>query len=83
MQVYAKKAPVPWSRLAGFSGELGGAFDDLGTFRPYVVPALAGGLLLPGPFFAGFAVGYLLVAIIYRVPKIICIVQSWRPHALQ
>ena len=55
-----------WSRAAaGATGELSGALGDLGTFLPYAVAALAGGMLLPGPLFAGFAAAYLTVALVY------------------
>ncbi len=59
-------------RLAGAGGgvlgDVSGAFGDLGTFLPYVIVAIGAGLLSPAPVFAGFAVGYLLVAIVYRLP---------------
>ena len=55
-------------RLRAASGELSGAFGDLGTLLPYVVAAAAAGILAPTPMFAGFAVGYLLVAGLYRLP---------------
>ena len=55
-------------RLRSASGELSGAFGDLGTLLPYVVAAGAAGILAPTPMFAGFAVGYLLVAGLYRLP---------------
>ncbi len=49
-------------------GDVSGAFGDLGTFLPYVVVAIGAGLLAPAPVFAGFAAGYLLVAVVYRLP---------------
>ncbi|WP_226575380.1 putative sulfate/molybdate transporter [Acuticoccus sediminis] len=49
-------------------GDVSGAFGDLGTLLPYVVPALVAGILSPTPVFAGFAAGYALVAVVYRVP---------------
>lgn len=59
-------------RLAGAGGavlgDVSGAFGDLGTFLPYVVVAISAGLLAPAPVFAGFAAGYLLVALVYRLP---------------
>ena len=55
-------------RLRSASGELSGAFGDLGTFLPYVVAAVGAGILAPTPVFAGFAVGYVLVAAVYRMP---------------
>lgn len=61
----ARSAPrPPWS----WPGEVSGALGDLGTFLPYVVAALAAGLLSPAPVLTGFAAGYLLVACVYRVP---------------
>lgn len=54
--------------LRPLSGELSGAFGDLGTFLPYVVAAVGSGLLSPTPVFLGFAAGYLLVAFLYRLP---------------
>ncbi len=55
-------------RLRSASGELSGAFGDLGTFLPYVVAAVGAGILAPTPVFAGFAAGYVLVAAVYRLP---------------
>jgi MFS superfamily sulfate permease-like transporter len=52
----------------GMLGDVSGAFGDLGTFLPYVVVAIGAGLLAPAPVFAGFAAGYLLVAVVYRLP---------------
>lgn len=52
----------------GVLGDVSGAFGDLGTFLPYVVVAIGAGLLAPAPVFAGFAAGYLLVALVYRLP---------------
>lgn len=49
-------------------GELSGALGDLGTLLPYVVAGLMGGIFAPLPVFAGFAAGYLLVAVTYRMP---------------
>ncbi|WP_158275449.1 putative sulfate/molybdate transporter [Maritimibacter sp. 55A14] len=55
-----------WLRRA--ISEISGACGDLGTWLPYVVAAVGGGLLAPAPVFLGFAAGYLLVALVYRVP---------------
>ncbi|WP_172294701.1 molybdate transporter family protein [Pseudoruegeria sp. HB172150] len=55
-------------RLRTLSGEVSGAFGDLGTLLPYAVAAIGAGLLAPGPVFLGFAAGYLMVAIVYRCP---------------
>lgn len=55
-------------RLPGAFGELSGALGDLGTLLPYVVAGLLGGLFAPFPVFTGFAAGYLLVALAYRMP---------------
>ena len=49
-------------------GEVSGALGDLGTFLPYVVSIVGAGLLAPGPVLLGFALGYLLVACVYRLP---------------
>ncbi|PRY72985.1 putative sulfate/molybdate transporter [Halomonas ventosae] len=50
------------------SGDISGAFGDLGTLLPYLIAATGLGVLAPGPVFVGFAVGYLLVALVYRAP---------------
>lgn len=55
-------------RLRAISGELSGAFGDLGTFLPYVIAAIGAGILAPTPVFLGFAAGYFLVAVVYRAP---------------
>lgn len=55
-------------KLSGAFGELSGALGDLGTLLPYVVAGLMAGLFAPFPVFAGFAIGYLLVAATYRMP---------------
>lgn len=55
-------------KLPGAFGELSGALGDLGTLLPYVVAGLMAGLFAPFPVFAGFAAGYLLVAVTYRMP---------------
>ncbi len=55
-------------RLRAVSGELSGAFGDLGTFLPYVIAAVGAGILAPTPVFLGFAAGYFLVAVVYRAP---------------
>jgi hypothetical protein len=54
--------------LPGIFGEISGAFGDLGTLLPYVVAGLMSGFFAPFPVFAGFAAGYLLVAVTYRLP---------------
>ncbi|TDO15349.1 MULTISPECIES: putative sulfate/molybdate transporter [Halomonas] len=54
--------------LLALSGDISGAFGDLGTLLPYVIAAIGLGGLAPGPLFLGFAAGYLLVALLYRVP---------------
>ncbi len=56
------------SRLAAVTGDISGAFGDLGTMLPYVIAGLMAGLLAPMPVFAGFAAGYALVALRYRLP---------------
>ncbi|MEQ5803500.1 putative sulfate/molybdate transporter [Halomonas sp. H10-9-1] len=62
----------PWRprrrALAALSGDISGAFGDLGTLLPYVIGATALGVLSPRPMFLGFAAGYLLVALVYRAP---------------
>lgn len=55
-------------RLGAAVGEISGAFGDLGVFLPYVVAAVGVGVVAPGPVFFGFAIGYLLVALVYRRP---------------
>ncbi|MDN3557437.1 molybdate transporter family protein [Halomonas maura] len=54
--------------LRGLSGEVSGACGDLGTLLPYVIAAVGLGVLAPRPVFLGFAAGYLLVALLYRLP---------------
>lgn len=54
--------------LVALSGDISGAFGDLGTLLPYVIAGIGLGVLAPGPVFLGFAAGYLLVALIYRAP---------------
>lgn len=56
------------NRLQGISGEISGALGDLGTFLPYVVAIVGAGVLMPAPVFAGFAAGYAMVALVYRMP---------------
>ncbi|GHC23448.1 putative sulfate/molybdate transporter [Aidingimonas halophila] len=55
-------------RLKDVTGDVSGAFGDLGTLLPYVIAALGLGVLAPTPVFLGFAAGYLLVALLYRLP---------------
>ena len=54
--------------LVALSGDISGAFGDLGTLLPYVIAGIGLGVLAPGPVFLGFAAGYLLVALVYRAP---------------
>lgn len=54
--------------LAHVLAEASGACGDLGTFLPYVVLVLVAGLAAPAPVFAGFAIAYLMVALVYRLP---------------
>nr|WP_298249299.1 putative sulfate/molybdate transporter [uncultured Halomonas sp.] len=54
--------------LWALGGDVSGAFGDLGTLLPYVIAATTLGVLAPRPVFVGFAVGYLLVALLYRAP---------------
>ncbi|WP_051530151.1 putative sulfate/molybdate transporter [Halomonas halodenitrificans] len=54
--------------LWALGGDVSGAFGDLGTLLPYVIAATTLGVLAPRPVFIGFAVGYLLVALLYRAP---------------
>ena len=68
MPGFARQGAGRLERLRSASGELSGAFGDLGTFLPYVVAAVGAGILAPTPVFAGFAAGYVLVAAIYRIP---------------
>jgi len=48
--------------------EASGAAGDLGTLLPLALGAIAVGGLAPQPVFAGFALSYLLVAVVYRLP---------------
>ena len=52
----------------GVLGEISGAFGDLGTMLPYVIGIVLAGVLAPGPVFMGFTLGYLMVALVYRLP---------------
>src|SRR5690554_2959847 len=54
--------------LVALSGDISGAFGDLGTLLPYVIAGIGLGVLAPGPVFLGFAAGYALVALVYRAP---------------
>lgn len=54
--------------LVALSGDISGAFGDLGTLLPYVIAGIGLGVLAPGAVFLGFAAGYLLVALVYRAP---------------
>ncbi len=48
--------------------EANGALGDLGTLIPFVLGAISAGILMPAPVFLGFACGYLVVAVVYRIP---------------
>ena len=63
-QKRTKKTPMAQIAL----GEVSGAFGDLGTLLPYIVGILVAGVLAPGPVFFGFAMAYLTVALVYRMP---------------
>ncbi|WP_280546220.1 putative sulfate/molybdate transporter [Halomonas sp. 11-S5] len=54
--------------FTSLSGDISGAFGDLGTLLPFVISAISLGVLAPTPVFFGFAAGYLLVAVVYRLP---------------
>ena len=60
--------PKPARVLAAAVGEASGALGDLGAFLPFVVAVLVAGTLTPEPVLAGFAAGYLTVALVYRIP---------------
>jgi MFS superfamily sulfate permease-like transporter len=64
----SETAPGPRHRIASLLREANGALGDIGTLLPYAIGAVAGGVLLPGPVFAGFAAGYLMVALVYGLP---------------
>lgn len=55
-------------RIASITSETSGALGDLGTLLPYLIGILSAGILLPGPVFAGFAIAYLTVALVFRLP---------------
>ncbi|MCI4663906.1 MAG: putative sulfate/molybdate transporter [Neomegalonema sp.] len=61
-------AATAQSPLNYWAGEFSGAFGDLGALLPYSIAAIGAGLLAPTPVFLGFALGYLMVALIYRAP---------------
>ncbi|MBI6628522.1 molybdate transporter family protein [Pontibaca salina] len=63
-----ERPEIQQHRLRAISGEISGSFGDLGTFLPYVVAIVGAGVLMPAPVFLGFAAGYAMVALIYRVP---------------
>jgi MFS superfamily sulfate permease-like transporter len=50
------------------TGEIAGAFGDLGTFLPHVVSALTVGGLSPTGLFVGFGLFYMATGFIYRLP---------------
>lgn len=49
-------------------GDLGGAFGDLGTLLPFAAGVIALGLCHPFGLFVATGLGYLLVAVVYRLP---------------
>jgi len=55
-------------RASAASGNVSGAFGDLGTFVPHVVSALTVGGLSPVGLFVGFGLFYTAVGLIYRLP---------------
>ncbi|ORE93086.1 benzoate membrane transport protein [Stappia sp. 22II-S9-Z10] len=65
---YGGPAAPRGGRIMAAVGEVSGAFGDLGTLLPYVVPIILAGLAAPGPVFGAFAAAYLTVAVVYRVP---------------
>jgi MFS superfamily sulfate permease-like transporter len=63
--------PTHKSRAAGWralSGEVGGAFGDLGTFLPYVVGALTVGALAPVGVLFGFGAFLVATGLFYGLP---------------
>ena len=60
--------PFPRSKLNRISGDLSGAFADLGTFLPIVIAVLALQQINPSGLFVGFGLFALAVALIYRRP---------------
>ncbi|MCU7893344.1 MAG: putative sulfate/molybdate transporter [Candidatus Thiodiazotropha sp. (ex Ustalcina ferruginea)] len=56
------------SRLKHISGELSGAFADLGTFLPIVIAVLTLQQIDPSGLFIGFGLFAIAVAVIYRRP---------------
>lgn len=48
--------------------ELSGAVADLGVMLPYAIGFIVAGLAAPGMLFAGFGLGYLVAALVYRAP---------------
>ncbi|MCU7861124.1 MAG: putative sulfate/molybdate transporter, partial [Candidatus Thiodiazotropha sp. (ex Lucinoma kastoroae)] len=56
------------SRLKRMSGELSGAFADLGTFLPIVIAVLTLQQIDPSGLFFGFGLFAIAVAVIYRRP---------------
>ncbi|MCU7862646.1 MAG: putative sulfate/molybdate transporter, partial [Candidatus Thiodiazotropha sp. (ex Lucinoma borealis)] len=56
------------SRLKRMSGELSGAFADLGTFLPIVIAVLTLQQIDPSGLFIGFGLFAIAVAVIYRRP---------------
>ena len=56
------------ARPRSVTGEVAGAFGDLGTFLPHVVSALTVGGLAPSGLFVGFGLFYAATALLYRLP---------------
>lgn len=55
-------------RVRGALRDLGGAFGDLGTLLPFAAGAILLGLCPPLGLLVGLGLGYLLVALVYRLP---------------
>jgi MFS superfamily sulfate permease-like transporter len=65
----APETSVATPRRAGSpTGEVAGAFGDLGTFLPHVVSAMTVGGLSPTGLFVGFGLFYMATGFIYRLP---------------
>lgn len=56
------------ARPSTVSGNVSGAFGDLGTFVPHVVSALTVGGLSPTGLFVGFGLFYAATGLFYRLP---------------
>jgi MFS superfamily sulfate permease-like transporter len=59
----SKRAPA-----GAVTGEVAGAFGDLGTFLPHAVSALTVGGLAPAGLFVGFGLFYGATGLLYRLP---------------